>query len=85
MFIFKSGYEVWKENIDYLMGNSASPEFNENVKKIALAIKGIKGINDLRSHYVGNKFHIEIHVEIDKDSPTSVSHDIGNQVRFALE
>jgi cation diffusion facilitator family transporter len=85
MFIFKSGYEVWKENIDYLMGISASPEFNEKVKKITMTIEGIRGINDLRSHYVGNKFHIEIHVEIDKDCPTSISHDIGNNVRFALE
>jgi len=85
MFIFKSGYEVWKENIDYLMGKSASSEFNEKVKKITMGVSGILGINDLRSHYVGNKFHIEIHVEIDKNCPTSISHDIGNNVRYALE
>ncbi len=85
MFIFKSGYEVAKENIDYLMGVSADEEFDSNVKKITMNIKGVKGINDLRSHYVGNKFHIEIHVEVDKDISTSLSHDIGNAVRFALE
>lgn len=85
MFIFKSGYEVAIENIDYLMGVSANAEFDSNVKEITMGINGVKGINDLRSHYVGNKFHIEIHVEVDKDISTTVSHDIGNAVRFALE
>jgi len=84
-FIFKSGWEVAKENIDYLMGVSANREFDENVKNIALGIKGVKGVNDLRSHYVGNKFHVEIHVEVDKNIPTLISHDIGNNVRFTLE
>jgi cation diffusion facilitator family transporter len=85
LFIFKSGWEVAKENIDYLMGVSANREFDENVKEIALGIEGVKGINDLRSHYVGNKFHVEIHVEVDKNIPTQTSHDIGNNVRFTLE
>ena len=85
MFIFKTGYEVARENLDYLMGRSASKEFDEKLKSLTLEIKGVKGINDLRSHYVGNKFHIEIHIEVDKDLNTVASHDIGNQVRFTLE
>lgn len=85
MFIFKTGYEVAKENLDYLMGRSASKEFDEKLKGIAKKIKGVKGINDLRSHYVGNKFHIEIHIEVDKDLNTVTSHDIGNEVKFTLE
>ncbi|MCX6169209.1 MAG: cation diffusion facilitator family transporter [Ignavibacteriales bacterium] len=85
MFIFKSGYEVAKENLDYLMGRSANREFTEKIKNLTLQINGVKGINDLRSHYVGDKFHIEIHVEVDKNSSTKISHDIGNEVRYTLE
>ncbi|OGV15392.1 MAG: hypothetical protein A3J84_00485 [Ignavibacteria bacterium RIFOXYA2_FULL_37_17] len=85
MFIFKTGYEVGRENLDYLMGRSASKEFDEKLKSIAREIKGVKGINDLRSHYVGNKFHIEIHIEVDKNLDTAASHNIGNEVRFTLE
>jgi cation diffusion facilitator family transporter len=85
MFICKSGYEVARENIDYLMGRSATHEFDEKLKAVTLGIKGVKGINDLRSHYVGNKFHVEIHVEVDKNISTNVSHDIGNVVRNTLE
>lgn len=85
LFIFKSGYEVGKENIDYLMGHSASPDFDNKIRSITKSIEGVKGINDLRSHYVGDKFHIEIHIEVDKDCTTVISHDIGNNVRFTLE
>ena len=85
MFIFKSGYEVGRENIDYLMGRSAPPDFDQIVKTTALGIRGVKGINDLRSHYVGNKFHIEIHIEVDKNLTTFDSHAVGNEVRNMLE
>ncbi|PKL84045.1 MAG: hypothetical protein CVV24_01940 [Ignavibacteriae bacterium HGW-Ignavibacteriae-3] len=85
MFIFKSGYEVAKENLDYLMGRSADGKITEKIKEITLNINGVMGINDLRSHYVGDKFHIEIHIEVDKDCLTSVSHNIGTDVKYALE
>ena len=85
MFIFKTGYEVAIENLDYLMGRSASKEFHERLKAITMSTSGVKGVNDLRSYYVGDKFHIEIHIEVDKDSSTKISHDIGNKVRFELE
>ena len=85
MFIFKTGYEVARENLDYLMGRSASEELDIKLKSITSEIKGVKGINDLRSHYVGNKFHVEIHIEVDKDLSTVVSHTIGNEVKFTLE
>jgi cation diffusion facilitator family transporter len=85
MFICKSGYEVAKENIDYLMGRSATQDFDKKLKEVTMNIKGVKGINDLRSHYVGNKFHVEIHVEVDKNISTNDSHDIGNLVRNTLE
>lgn len=85
MFIFKSGWEVAKENLNYLMGHSADKKFDENLRKITMGIEGVKGINDIRSLYVGDKFHIEIHVEVDKNIATSISHDIGKRVKFALE
>ncbi len=84
-FIFKSGYEVARENLDYLMGRSATQDFDNRVKNITMNVEGVLGINDLRSHYVGNKFHIEVHIEVDKNCSTEVSHRIGTDVKFALE
>jgi cation diffusion facilitator family transporter len=83
-FIFKSGYEIAKENLDYLMGRSAGENLILDIANRAMAVKGVIGMNDLRSHYVGNKFHIEIHIEVDKNTTTELSHDIGNKVKFTI-
>ncbi|KUG25168.1 cobalt-zinc-cadmium resistance protein [hydrocarbon metagenome] len=85
VFIFKTGWEVAKENIDYLMGKSADDKLIFEIANKALKIEGVEGLNDLRSHYVGDKFHIEIHVEVNKDISTIISHDIGKKVKFAIE
>jgi cation diffusion facilitator family transporter len=85
MFILKTGYELAKENIDYLMGKAADEQLILEIAEKALKIKGVKGLNDLRSHYVGDKFHIEIHIEVDKNCPTEISHDIGKDVQYEIE
>lgn len=84
-FILKSGYEIAKENIDYLMGKAADDQLILEIANRAMNIEGVVGMNDLRSHYVGNKFHIEIHVEVDKHMTTEHSHDVGKEVQQAIE
>ncbi|MEI7810935.1 MAG: cation diffusion facilitator family transporter [Ignavibacteria bacterium] len=84
-FILRSGYEIGKENIDYLMGRAADENLIMEITTRALKVKGVEGLNDLRSHYVGDKFHIEIHIEVNKLATTKESHDIGKGVEYAIE
>ena len=84
LFVFRSGYQIAKENIDYLMGKSADEKLILEIAKAALKINGVKGINELKSHYVGNKFHIEIHIDVDKNATTGASHHIGKEVQKAV-
>lgn len=81
LFIFRSGYKVAKENIDYLMGKAADEDVIIEIANKALRVKGVEGINELKSHYVGNKFHVEIHIDVNKDFSTEESHEIGVKVR----
>lgn len=81
LFIFRSGYKIAKENIDYLMGKAAGEDVIIDIANKALKVKGVEGINELKSHYVGNKFHVEIHIDVNKDVSTEESHDIGVKVR----
>ncbi len=84
-FILKSGYEIARENIDFLMGKAADEEIIIEIANRALKVEGVKGMNDLKSHYVGNKFHIEIHIEVDKNMSTEKSHDVGKEVQRSIE
>lgn len=83
-FIIKSGYDVAKENIDYLMGRAANSEVLEDIKKAALSVDGVKDMHDLKSHYIGDTYHIEIHIEVDKNLTTEVSHRLGNEVKTEI-
>jgi len=85
LFIIYSGYKIVKGNVDYLMGASPPKELIDKIKNKVLSIKGVKGINEVRAHYVGNFVHIEVHIEVDKDIKTLKSHKIGKEVQNRIE
>jgi cation diffusion facilitator family transporter len=83
-FIAKSGYEIARENIDYLMGRAADEHLIIDIANKALKVKGVEGLNELKTYYVGDKFHVEIHIDVDKSLNTKESHDIGKQVQSEI-
>ncbi len=85
LVILYSGYKIGIENIDYLMGKCPPKNDIKKIESMANKIKGVKGLNDVRAHYVGNFIHIEIHIEVDKSIPTQRSHRIGKDVQHAVE
>ncbi len=84
LIIIRTGYLLTKENIDYLMGRSADRKVILDIANAAMKINGVKGFNDIRSYYVGNKFHVEIHIEVDKNMSTEMSHNVGKDVENAI-
>ncbi len=84
-YITKSGYKMAMKNMDYLMGSRPEKEVIEKMRKKALSVKGVSGINDLRAQYVGTKVQVEIHIEIDKRTDLEKAHGIGKQVEKAIE
>lgn len=84
-WIVIGGYRFGRQNIDYLMGKSPGPELLEHVRRSALGVSGVKGIHDVRGHYVGHRIHVEVHIEVDQELRTRQSHDVGGMVRKAIE
>jgi cation diffusion facilitator family transporter len=85
IWIVWGGYRFGRQNIDYLMGKSPAGELLERIRAIALAVDGVRGIHDVRAHYVGHRVHVEIHIEVDQELPTRQSHDVAGTVRHAVE
>ncbi|MBI5562184.1 MAG: cation transporter [Deltaproteobacteria bacterium] len=84
-WIMYAGYTIGMENIAYLMGEAPPPALMEEIRSAALSVEGVKAINTVRAHYVGNFIHVEIHIEVDKDLPTIDSHAIGKRVERKAE
>ncbi|TAN62808.1 cation transporter [bacterium] len=85
LWIMYTGYKIGVENIDYLMGKAPPPAMMRDVKAATLNVDGVKAINTVRAHYVGNFIHVEVHIEVDKDLSTLASHAIGKDVEKSVE
>jgi cation diffusion facilitator family transporter len=85
IWVIYAGYRIGLENIDYLMGKAPEPALMAEIKEAALSVDGVRAINTVRAHYVGNFIHVEIHIEVDKALSTELSHAIGKKVEEGVE
>jgi cation diffusion facilitator family transporter len=85
LWIMYTGYHIGMENIDYLMGKSPPKAMVDQVKAAACSVDGVKRVETVRAHYVGNFIHVEIHIGVDKHLLTSHSHAIGEKVSEGIE
>jgi cation diffusion facilitator family transporter len=84
-FIVYSGFKIGMENLDFLMGKVPDEDIIDRLKEKALSIRGVKRLNDVRAHYLGNFIQVEIHIEVDRSLSTEKSHDIATKVHDILE
>ncbi len=85
VYIIFSAYSLGKENINYLTGKSASKELIEEIRKKALSVEKVNGLNTVRAHYAGNFHHVEVHIELDNSLTLTEAHNIGKKVELAIE
>ncbi len=84
-FIVYSGFKIGVENVDFLMGKVPGEEIIQRLKQKALTIEGVRELNDVKAHYLGNFIHAEIHIEVDKKLKTEESHKIAKNVQNLLQ
>ena len=85
VYILASGWEIGARNIKYLMGASPPERLLVKIKEAALRVNGVKGLNDVRAHYVGLLLNVEIHIELDKKLSLVKAHDIGKAVEKKVQ
>ncbi|WP_297073157.1 cation diffusion facilitator family transporter [Thermococcus sp.] len=85
VFLVKVSFEIILENVGYLTGRAPPFELCEEIKKRALSVPNVLGIHDLRAHYVGNKLHVELHVEVPSTLSLKEAHDVSEEVKKRIE
>ncbi len=85
VFLVKVSFEIILENVGYLTGRAPPFELCEEIKKRALSVPNVLGIHDLRAHYVGNKLHVELHVEVPPTLSLKEAHDVSEEVKKRIE
>ena len=85
VWIIYSGWSLGYKNLHYLMGHVPPADVVQSIEKEALQVLGVKGINDVRAHYVGDVVHVELHIEVDEHLNITEAHEIGITVRDRIE
>ena len=80
LWIIKVGYDIGVNNIKFLIGEAPSKDLMESIKKKAFFVKGVRGVHDVRAHYVGVLLHVEVHITVDRKISIYKAHTIGKKV-----
>ncbi|MFP4117734.1 MAG: cation diffusion facilitator family transporter [Candidatus Woesearchaeota archaeon] len=85
VWIIRSSLKIGIDNSDYLMGKRPSEEMMNKIRKKAISVRGVKGLNDVFAQYVGPYIHTEVHIELEDDLKVPEAHDIAKRVGKKLE
>jgi len=73
------------EQMTYLVGKKASPDFLSTVTEIAETHDPNAQLDVVRAYHFGPKFLVEIEMVMDKSTPLEVSHDVGMLLQDRIE
>ncbi|NJE25630.1 cation transporter [Thermococcus sp. MV5] len=84
-FIAKVAFEIVVKNINHLTGVSPPEDIYRRIVEKVMSVEGVKGMHDLRAHYVGPRLHVEVHIEVLPELTLKEAHDISEEVKKRIE
>jgi cation diffusion facilitator family transporter len=84
LFIFWVGSRLFWGSTQELMDRQAEPEMLETVRRQAMAVAGVKGVEKLLIRKTGLEHLVDIHVEVDPEITVREGHAIGHAVKARL-
>ncbi|USG99597.1 cation diffusion facilitator family transporter [Thermococcus argininiproducens] len=84
-FIAKVAFDIVVKNINHLTGVSPPEDIYKRIEEKVMSVKGVKGMHDLRAHYVGPRLHVEVHIEVLPELTLKEAHDISEEVKKRIE
>jgi len=70
--------------VQELMDRQADPDVLQTVRREALAVPGVRGVEKLLVRKTGLEYLVDIHVEVDPDISVRDGHNIGHAVKDRL-
>src|SRR5262249_29696470 len=79
-----AGAGIFWGSLQDLMDRQAEPEMLDAIRRIALDVPGVKGIEKLLVRKAGLEHLVDIHVEVAPELSVREGHDIGHAVKDRL-
>jgi len=86
IYIVVNWYHNGKEQLQFIIGKTAPPEFVSQVVYLAAhADKNIETVDTVLAYHYGVKFLVECHIGLKKDMELKEAHDIGEKLELEIE
>lgn len=86
LIILKAGWEILRDTVDKLLGESPDIELMEKLRQFVLAYPGIHGVHDLILHDYGPGIRMAtLHAEVDSKVSAMDSHALIDRIEIDLQ
>jgi cation diffusion facilitator family transporter len=81
LFVIYTGFRVLHETALDLIDTMPSPEFIDQIKRTALEVERVDGVEKCYARKTGLQYHVDLHVEVDPHMTVAESHEVATRVR----
>ena len=85
VFIVKAALDIFKDGLDKMVDKSCAAEIESEIKRTALSVTGVAGINDFKTRMFGSRIYVDIEIAVNGDMKLSDAHDIAQRVHDSIE
>ncbi|WP_271410607.1 cation diffusion facilitator family transporter [Pseudomonas sp. Q1-7] len=83
-YIFWSAVGIARGSVSVLMDEELSSDISAEMHRLACAIPGVLGAHDLRTRISGNRWYVQLHLELPGELPLSRAHALCEQAAGAI-
>lgn len=83
--ILKAAYDIFKDGLDKMVDHSCDNETEQGIRKAALDISGVMGIDDLKTRLFGDKIYVDMEILVERELKLGEAHAIAEQVHDVIE
>lgn len=77
--------QIGYDAVQILMDHELPDEVRKEIIALTCAVPGVVNVHDLRTRESGRQWFIQLHLELEGQQSLHDAHEIGEQVRFAVE
>ena len=85
VIVIFTGMRVTRDTALQLMDTMPDDELMDPIRKVALTVPGVRGVEKLYARKTGLQYHVDLHLEVDPEMTVRKSHDIATDVRIAIK
>jgi cation diffusion facilitator family transporter len=85
LIVIFTGLRVSRDTAYQLMDTMPDQSRINTIRKVALSVPGVRGVEKCFARKTGLKYHVDLHLEVDPNITVRESHDIATQVRIHIK